>query len=164
LTLPTKRGYLTRVEYEAGLTLVTLSVEDGDASAVPAVTLRLPVSEEVIDRVVELAGPDPLEVAVRGGVVVGVDRAGESTPTVDLDALLRRQPSELRAQLHSILATIVELEGRHGEATDEAVYVHLDRQARMTRKTAIALVDRLIGEGIVYLKAGRLAFPPVQYY
>jgi hypothetical protein len=163
-TLPKKRGYLARVEYDAGLTLATLSVPGGDESAVPAVTLRLPVSEEAIDRIVELAGADPLEITVRDGVVIGVDRAGEPTPTVDLDAILQRQPSELRAQLHAILTTIVELEGRYGEATDEAVYTHLEQQAGMARKTAIALVDHLIGDGIVYLKAGRLAFPPVQYY
>ena len=161
--MPKKRGYIARVEYEAGLTLATLSVADGNESAVPAVTLRLPVSEEVIDHIVELAGSGPLEIAIRDGVVVGVERVGETTPNVDLDAILRRQPGELREQLHLILATIVELEGSYGEATDEAVYAHLERRG-MARKTAIALVDHLIGEGIVYLKAGRLAFPPVQYY
>jgi hypothetical protein len=162
--LPKKRGHLSKVEYESGLTLVTLSVPDRDEVATPVVTLRLPVSEEVIDRVVELAGPDLLEITVRDGVVIGVDRAGETTLDVDLDAILRSQPGELREQLHVILTTIVELEGDYGEATDEAVYAHLERQVGMARNTAINLVDHLISEGIVYLKAGRLAFPPVQYY
>jgi len=162
--LTKKQGYLTRIKYEAGQTLVTLSMPDSDEVAIPAVILHLPVSGELIDRVVELAGSDLLEITVRDGVVIGVERSGETTLNVDLDAILRSQPSELYEQLYVILSTIVELEGNYGEAMDEAVYTHLERQVDMSRKTAIELVDHLIREGIVYLKAGRLAFPPVQYY